>query len=76
MLPRALPVLRRIGVQGRVVAQHEMALYATLFESHDRTSLSAFLDGTIGALTAHDRKRGSELVATLLSYFEANQNKK
>lgn len=75
-LRRALPVLRRIGVLGRVVGQNELALYSTLFETHDQTSLAAFLETTIGALTAHDEKRRSELAPTLLSYFDCNQNAK
>ncbi len=75
-LRRALPVLERIGVQGKIVAQNEMALYSTLFESHDRASLDAFLEATIGTLTAHDQRRGSELTTTLLAYFDANQNAK
>jgi GAF domain-containing protein len=75
-LRRALPVLARIGVQGRLVPQHEMALYATLFESQDPANLAAFLDATIGPLVTHDDKRGSELTATLLSYFDSNQNAK
>jgi DNA-binding PucR family transcriptional regulator len=75
-LRRALPVLRRIGVQGRVVAQNEMALYSTLFETHDQASLAAFLEATIGALTAYDARRGTELAATLLGYFDCNQNAK
>lgn len=75
-LRRALPVLARLGVHGHMVSQNEIALYATLFETHDPTSLAAFLDATIGALLAQDRKRGSELTATLLSYFDSNQNAK
>lgn len=75
-LRRALPVLQRMGLDGHLVAQNEIALYSTLFESHDQASLAAFLDATIGALVAQDRKRGSELTATLLSYFDANQNAK
>ena len=75
-LKRALAVLGRIGVQGQVIGQNELALYSTLFETHDRASLTAFLDATIGALIAHDRKRSSELTATLLSYFDCNQNAK
>ncbi|TWD77217.1 sugar diacid utilization regulator [Variovorax beijingensis] len=74
VLRRALPVLRRLGVQGRIVAQNEMALYSTLFETHDKESLAAFLQATIGTLTAHDDKRGSELTATLLAYFDSSQN--
>lgn len=75
-LRRAMPVLRRMGVRGHLVAQAEMALYATLFETHDHASLAAFLDTTIGTLTAYDHKRGTELAATLLSYFDCNQNAK
>jgi hypothetical protein len=37
-------VLRRIGVNGQVVGQNELALYSTLFETHDQASLSAFLE--------------------------------
>ena len=69
-------MLGRIGVQGQVVGQNELALYSTLFETHDQASLDNFLEATIGALLAHDRKRGSELAATLLRYFDCNQNAK
>jgi DNA-binding PucR family transcriptional regulator len=65
-----------MGVQGHLVAQTEMTLYATLFETLDQAGLAAFLETSIGALTAHDRKRGSELAATLLAYFDCNQNAK
>ena len=75
-LRRALAVLGRIGVQGQIVGQDELAIYATLFESHDQASLTSFLEVTIGPLLAHDRQRGSELAATLLAYFDCNQNAK
>ena len=75
-LRRALSVLKRTGVHGRIVGQNELALYSTLFETHDQTSLREFLDATIGALISHDRKRGSELTPTLLCYFDSNQSAK
>ena len=75
-LRRAVLVLGRLGVQGSIVGQNELALYSTLFETHDQASLGEFLEGTIGSLIAHDRKRGAELTATLLSYFDCNQNAK
>ncbi|UUX96712.1 helix-turn-helix domain-containing protein [Aquabacterium sp. J223] len=75
-LKRSLAVLKRIGIQGQVVAQNELALYATLFETHDQSSLAEFLEATLGALLAHDRKRGTDLAATLLCYFDCNQNAK
>lgn len=75
-LRRALPLLARIGVQGEIVGQNELALYSALFETHDQASLAAFLESTIGPLIAYDRKRSSELAATLLTYFDCNQNAK
>lgn len=75
-LRRALPVLARMGVRDQLLAQSQMALYAALFESQDPESLAAFLEGSIGPLLAHDHKRGSELAATLLAYFDSNQNAK
>ena len=65
-----------VGVRGEVVGQNELALYSALFETHDQASLAAFLEATIGPLLAYDRKRSSELAATLLTYFDCNQNAK
>jgi len=75
-LRRALTVLRRIGVQAQIVSQDELAIYSTLFETHDQTSLANFLEASIGALISHDGRRGSELVPTLHAYFDCNQNAK
>lgn len=74
MVRRALPVLRRIGVKDQVVGQNEMALYATLFETHDQSSLATFLNSTIGPLATYDMKRGTQLRITLLAYFDTNQS--
>ncbi len=75
-LRRALAVLGRIGVQGQIIDQNEMALYSVLFETHDQTSLRAFLNANIGPLVAYDQKRSADLTHTLLSYFDNNQNAK
>ncbi|QBK04120.1 GAF domain-containing protein [Hylemonella gracilis] len=75
-LKRALGVLKRLGVNDRLVGQNELALYSTLFETHDATSLGQFVDASIGPLLAHDRKRGTDLGATLLCYFDCHQNAK
>jgi sugar diacid utilization regulator/GAF domain-containing protein len=73
-LRRALVVLDRIGVRGKILHQNEMALYSVLFETHDSASLASFIDASIGKLISHDERRGSELTGTLLSYFDSNQN--
>ncbi|OZI59481.1 CdaR family transcriptional regulator [Bordetella genomosp. 11] len=73
-LRRALAVVGRLGMRGRIVDQNEMALYSVLFESQDRAGLDAFLAATIGAVTEYDAQRGTELAATLLAYFDHGQN--
>ena len=75
-LKRALGVLGRLGVRGQIVSQNELALYSTLFETHDLGSLEQFLEASIGPLLAYDSKRGTELAATLLSYLDCSQNAK
>ncbi|MFC4277923.1 helix-turn-helix domain-containing protein [Achromobacter aloeverae] len=73
-LRRALAVVGRLGMRGRIVAQNEMAVYSILFETQDRASLAQFLDTAIGPLVDHDRKRGTDLAATLLAYLDNRQN--
>lgn len=73
-LRRGLAVLGRLGVQGCVVGQNELALYAALFETHDNASLTEFLEAAVGPLVAHDRRRGTELAPTLLAFLDANRN--
>jgi sugar diacid utilization regulator/GAF domain-containing protein len=75
-LRRALAVLARLGVRGRILGQNELALYSVLFETQDAASLHTFLDSAIGAIVDHDRKRGSQLAATLLAYLDNSQNAK
>lgn len=71
---RSMDVLRRLGLQEQLISQNELALYSTLFETHDASSLEQFLDATIGPLIQHDRKRQTALTATLLCFFDCNQN--
>jgi DNA-binding PucR family transcriptional regulator len=73
-LRRGLLVAHRLGVNGQILSQNEMALYSVLFETHDQASLEAFLETVIGVLIAQDRKRNTDLTATLLCYFDCNQN--
>ncbi len=67
-------ILRRLGLQEQLIGQNELALYSTLFETHDASSLEQFLQACIGPLIQHDRKRQTALTATLLCFFDCNQN--
>ncbi|WP_231934895.1 helix-turn-helix domain-containing protein [Bordetella bronchialis] len=73
-LRRALPLLGRLGMRDRIVQQNELALYSVLFETQDAASLKDFLDGTLGGVIEHDRRRGSCLAITLLTYLDNQQN--
>jgi sugar diacid utilization regulator/GAF domain-containing protein len=73
---RGLSVLGRLGMRSGIVAQHELALYSVLFETHDHASLTSFLHAVLGPLIVNDGKRGLELASTLLAYFDNNQNAK
>ena len=73
-IKRSMGVLRRLGLQEQLIGQNELALYSTLFETHDATSLEQFLEATIGPLIQHDRKRQTALTATLLCFFDSSQN--
>jgi DNA-binding PucR family transcriptional regulator len=75
-LRRALSVLGRLGIRGRILGQNELALYSVLFETQDAASLHSFLQSTIGPVVDHDRRRGSQLAATLLAYLDNHQNAK
>ena len=68
-LRRSLPVMARVGMRGAIVGQNELALYSTLFETHDQASLHAYLQNTIGAIIYYDWNRGSELLSSLLAFF-------
>ncbi len=76
MLKRSMAVLRRLGVQRQLIDQNELALYSSLFETHDAASLGQFLEASIGPLLDHDRARNAELAPTLLCFFDCNQNAK
>lgn len=73
-IKRSMAILRRLGLQEQFISQNELALYSTLFETHDAGSLEQFLDASIGPLIQHDRKRQTALAATLLCFFDCNQN--
>lgn len=73
-IKRSMGILRRLGLQEQLIGQNELALYSTLFETHDASSLEQFLQACIGPLIQHDRKRQTALTATLLCFFDCNQN--
>ncbi|WP_432838570.1 helix-turn-helix domain-containing protein [Dactylosporangium sp. CA-092794] len=68
---RTARLLEAIGATGRCVTTDEYLPYATIFDA-DARSLTAFLDTTIGAVRAHDREKGTELMPTLRAFVRCN----
>ena len=73
-LKRGIGVLRALGRRHELVAQATLSLYAMLFEQRQGSELGAFIDATVGALMAHDARRGTDLCGTLLTYLDSAQN--
>ncbi len=75
-LKRGIDVLRALGRRHELVAEATVSMYSLLFEQRQSGEMAAFIEATAGPLAAQDRRRKSDLCATLLAYFEQGQNAK
>jgi GAF domain-containing protein len=73
-LRRCLGLLRRLERTGTIASEAELRPFAIAFERLTREEISAFLAATIGKLLRADRKRGSALALTLLTYLDHEHN--
>ncbi len=73
-LKRSLEVLRALGRRRELVPQATLSMYAMLFEQRQGGEVAAFIEASVGALAAQDRRRSSDLCGTLLTYLEQAQN--
>ncbi|HWA45103.1 MAG TPA: GAF domain-containing protein [Hypericibacter adhaerens] len=69
-LRRGLALLRGLKQQGRVVFEKTLSLYALVFSDREADALDGFVTASVGRIVEHDRKRGSQLAATLLAYLD------
>lgn len=69
-LGRCLNLMLGIGQQGRVVFEKSLSIYALLFNDQDGDAIDLFVRSTIGVLIDYDARRGSQLSATLLTFFD------
>lgn len=67
---RSARVLAALGVADAVATSDDLLPYAAVLDA-DQRALSAFLDGTIGAVRSYDRERGTELLATLRAFVRS-----
>ncbi|CAN5499519.1 hypothetical protein BH10PSE18_BH10PSE18_08900 [soil metagenome] len=75
-LKRGVDVLRALGRMRELVAEESLSMYSLLFEQRQAGELASFIAATAGPLIDQDRRRKSDLCATLLAYFEHAQNAK
>lgn len=75
-LKRGVDVLRALGRTHELVTEESLSMYALLFEQRQAGELASFIEANAGALLEQDRRRKSDLCATLLAYFEHAQNAK
>ncbi|MEU9196112.1 helix-turn-helix domain-containing protein [Streptomyces hundungensis] len=64
---RCLEALRLLGRAGEGAAAQDLGFLGLLLA--DTRDIAGFVDRTIGAVVAYDRKRGTDLVRTLDAYF-------
>ncbi len=69
---RTIDALARLGRQGEVVAFEELGIHRLLLQVPDLLELRAFATEVLGSLSAADRQRGTEFLATLSCYFREN----
>ena len=69
---RTIDALARLGRQGEVVAFEELGIHRLLLQVPDLLELRAFATEVLGPLSAADRQRGTEFLATLSCYFREN----
>jgi sugar diacid utilization regulator len=71
---RTIDALLRLGRRGQVVAFEDLGIHRLLLQVPDLAELRSFASEVLGKLSAADRQRGSELLATLACYFRENNS--
>ena len=71
---RCLELARALGHRDAALATADLALYALVFDPARAGDLAELVDGAIGPLVDYDRRRGTDLVATLDAYFRHGAN--
>jgi purine catabolism regulator len=71
---RALRAARGLGLGGGVVTAESLGFYGLLFREDAPLEMRAFVERTLGRLVHDDSVRGSDYLATLSAYLNANCN--
>lgn len=71
---RCLSVLVALGRVGDAAAPDDLGVYGLLFSQAGQADLDRFVQRTLGPVLDYDRRRGSDLLRTLITYFESDGN--
>jgi sugar diacid utilization regulator len=71
---QTIDALLRLGRRGQVAAFADLGIHRLLLQVPDPAELRSFAAEVLGVLSAADRRRGSELLATLACYFRENNS--
>ncbi|MFJ8927539.1 helix-turn-helix domain-containing protein [Streptomyces sp. NPDC102364] len=67
-------MLRALERHGTCALSAELGPYRLLFSTSGQGDIRTFVDSTIGPLLEHDRRHGTDLVATLTRFLAIGQN--
>lgn len=62
-------LMQALGVTDQGASAEQYAMFALLFDAERVQDLDRFLTDAVGPLADHDRRRSTQLVATLTAYF-------
>ncbi|MFL1407084.1 helix-turn-helix domain-containing protein [Marinobacter sp. M1N3S26] len=71
---QSLQVAEHLGRRNATFFYHEYAIYTPLFGNSTSVDVAAFIRATIGELVESDQARRTELVRTLLTFMNEQQN--
>lgn len=71
---QSLQVAEHLGRRNATFFYHEYAIYTPLFGNSTSVDVAAFIRATIGELVEADQARRTELVRTLLTFMNEQQN--
>ncbi|MEP9348595.1 GAF domain-containing protein [Xanthobacter sp. KR7-225] len=69
-LRRACGLMGTLGQKGRIVFEKTLSIYALLFDKKSDDATEQFVMSAVGPIIEHDRRRRSQLAATLLAYMD------
>ena len=69
---RCRRALLTLGREGEVATDRELGVFGLLLSPLGRETLDSYIETTLGPILTYDRERGTDLLTTLLAFFDAS----